>query len=278
MDCLRPLTYALLPIHMNRYGETIMERREVMGFKSQGLLADESDKLQREDPEKFRSFSQQSLSRWEKDRTGDKINSGNAKSLRTLAYLLEWGQYDFERNVGVSIGRVPRLDDDFKGTIFDESPKVGRKLAHGVSVRHLGTVNAGLKGLRSAEGDEVWVEIPRSIARSYAREDMFVLDVEGDSMTSADARRSIPEGASVVFHRTLQPKPGQVIVSWLERQDKGVLKVAKKDDDDGYVLLESYNMKHEPITVNKDNPAHWQGTVIGWWVPDPFANGSYGDD
>lgn len=255
-----------------------MERREVLGYKSQGILSEASEKLQREDPDNFRSFSQQSLSRWEKDRTGDKINSGNAKSLRTLAYLLEWGQHDFERNVGVSIGRVPRLDDDFKGTIFDDSPKVGRKLSPGVFVRHLGTISAGLKGLRSAEEDDVWVEIPRSISRSYARDDMFVLDVEGDSMTSADVRKSIPAGATVVFHKTLEPKPGQVTVNWLESMDMGVLKVARQDEDEGYVLLESYNTKHEPITVNKENPARWQGTVIGWWVPDPFANGAYGDD
>jgi SOS-response transcriptional repressor LexA len=277
MDTLRFTPAYLQSIYMSRYGEALMERREVMGYKSQGILSEASEKLQREDPENFKSFSQQSLSRWEKDRTGDKIASGHSKSLRTLAYLLEWGQYDFERNVGVPIGRVPRLDDQYKGTMFDESPKVGRKLSQGVNVRHLGSVRAGLKGLRSAEDDEVWVEIPRSIARSYAREDMFVLDVEGDSMTTPDARKSIPPGASVVFHRNLEPKPGQVTVCWLESQDIGVLKVARKDDE-GYVVLESYNQKHEPIPIGKENPALWQGTAIGWWVPDPFANGAYGDD
>ncbi len=267
----------LLPIYMSRYGEALMERREVMGYKSQSLLSEASEKLQREDPDNFKSFSQQSLSRWEKDKTGDKIASGNSKSLRTLAYLLEWGQYDFERNVGVSIGRVPKLDDQYRGTIFDESPQVGRKLSQGVYVRHLGSVRGGLKGLRSAEDDDTWVEIPRSIARSYAREDMFVLDVEGDSMTSPDARKSIPPGASVVFHRSLEPKPGQVTVCWLEDKEIGVLEVARKDDE-AYIVLESYNRMHKPIPIGKENPAIWQGTAIGWWVPDPFANGTYADD
>lgn len=253
-----------------------MERREVMGYKSQGLLAEASEKLQRDDPNTFKSFSQQSLSRWENDRTGDKISSGNSKSLRTLAYLLEWGQYDFEHKVGVSIGRVPHLDDEFKGTIFDDSPKVGRKFGEGIAVRHAGSVSAGLKNVSAAIEDTYLVEIPRNIARNYNREDIFVLDVEGDSMVSQDVRTTIPPGASVVFHRTLEPKPGQVIVCWLEAYDIGVLKVAKTDDTE-HLVLESYNREYAPIIVNKDNPAIWQGTMIGHWVPDRFANGNWAD-
>lgn len=260
---------------MSRFGEAIQERREVMGFSKQGELAEASRRLELKDPGTFTKFSQQWLSRLELDKTGDIIQSARIKQLRTLAYLLDWGQYDFERRVGVNIGRVPRLDDDMKGTIFDESPKVGRKLHEGVFVRHGGTVGAGLSNIVSADDDIVWVEIPRNIARNYNREDLFVLDVEGDSMVSEDVKATIPPGASVVFHRTLEPKPGQAVVCWLESREIGVLKVARKEE--GHTVLYSHNNEHEPIIVNKDNPAIWQGTVVGWWVPDPFANGVWAD-
>jgi hypothetical protein len=267
--------FVLTEALMSRFGEALLERREVMGFPKQGDVAEASLRLEREDPVRFAKFSQQWLSRLENDKTGETIQGASIKRLRTLAYLLEWGQYDFERRVGVNIGRVPRLDDDLKGTIYDESPKVGRRLDEGVLVRHGGTVSAGLSNIVSATDDVVWVEIPRSIARNYNREDLFVLDVEGDSMASEDVKTRIPPGASVVFHRTLQPKPGQTVVCWLERRDIGVLKVAHKEES--HTVLYSHNNEHEPIIVNKDNPAIWQGTVVGWWVPDPFANGSWTD-
>jgi phage repressor protein C with HTH and peptisase S24 domain len=269
------IPFVLTDALMSRFGEAILERREVMGYAKQGDLADASKRLEREDPATFAKFSQQWLSRLENDKDGDIIESARTKQLRTLAYLLEWGQYDFERRVGINIGRVPRLDDDMKGTIFDESPKVGRRLDEGMLVRHGGTVSAGLSNIVSATDDVLWVEIPRNIARNYNREDLFVLDVEGDSMLAEDVKIRIPPGASVVFHKTLEPKPGQTIVCWLERRDMGVLKVARKEES--HTVLYSHNNEHEPIIVNKDNPAIWQGTVVGWWVPDPFANGNWAD-
>lgn len=244
-------------------------------LQSQGDLAEASRRLEREDSATFSKFSQQWLSRLENDKSGDIIGGARIKQLRMLAYLLEWGPYDFERRVGVNIGRAPRLDDDLKGTVFDESPKVCRHLGEGILVRHGGTVSAGLSNIVSATDDIVWVEIPRSIVRNYKREDLFVLDVEGDSMVSEDVKTRIPPGASVVFHRTLQPKPGQAIVCWLERHDIGVLKVARQEE--AHTVLYSHNDQLEPIVISKDNPALWQGTVVGWWAPDPFANGSWAD-
>lgn len=266
--------FVLTEAMMSRYGEAILERREVMGFPKQGDLAEASKRLALEDQVTFAKFSQQWLSRLELDRDGETIQGANTKRLRTLAYLLGWGQYDFEHRVGVAIGRVPRLDDDLKGTMFDESPKVGRKINEGVFVRHGGKVNAGLRNIGNATDDVVWVEIPRSLARNYKREDLFVLDVEGDSMMSEDVKKRISPGSSVVFHKNLQPKPGQAIVCWLERYDIGVLKVAARNGEN-HTVLYSHNNEHEPIIVNKDNPAIWQGTVVGWWSPDPFANGAW---
>jgi len=98
------------PRFMARYGEAIRERREYVGFTTATSCANESIRLEREDPLSFKRFSQSSLSRWELDKTGEFIESAHSRSLRTLAYLLNWSSEQFERRVGVSIGRVPRLD------------------------------------------------------------------------------------------------------------------------------------------------------------------------
>jgi len=72
------------PRFMARYGEAIRERREYVGFTTATSCANESIRLEREDPLSFKRFSQSSLSRWELDKTGEFIEGAHSRSLRRL--------------------------------------------------------------------------------------------------------------------------------------------------------------------------------------------------
>lgn len=92
------------------------------------------------------------------------------------------------------------------------------------------------------------------------------MEVTGDSMVSEDARLTIPPGSVVVVHESLQPRPGAVVVAWLEDEDLGVLKVYKRHGD-GAVWLLSHNTEHPPILVSDETPASIRGVMIGHWTP-----------
>ena len=94
-----------------RYGEALSKRREAVGYARQIEAAQRSLELAAEDPEHFEPFSQQWLSRLEADTTGERIDAANRRKLRTLAYLLGWTSFDFEQQVGIPVGTVPKMED-----------------------------------------------------------------------------------------------------------------------------------------------------------------------
>ena len=85
---------------MSRYGEAIYERRDFLGITGPDLAAMSVD-LMRQDPALYAKFSQQTLSRWESDKTGAIIAASSPARIRALAKLLDWSVEQFEHHVGV---------------------------------------------------------------------------------------------------------------------------------------------------------------------------------
>lgn len=134
----------------------------------------------------------------------------------------------------------------------------------GVEVRHLGKVAAGRLG--SVVYDHIETRrIPDDIANGYNRDDLFTLEVTGDSMTDSDVRFEVKHGETVVIHSSLQPELGDIVSVWLIEEDIGVLKMFKTVD--GHTVLESYNKEHRPIVISDETQAIMQGVMIGQWRP-----------
>lgn len=87
----------------SRYGQAIKDRREWMGFKSQNdlIMAIPKEVLISDD---LRPFSQQWLSKMERDRDGSVIAGARGQQLRTLAYMLNWTLADMQAMTGVHLG------------------------------------------------------------------------------------------------------------------------------------------------------------------------------
>ncbi|WP_407540263.1 hypothetical protein Q0M94_02360 [Deinococcus radiomollis] len=94
-------------ILMARFGEAIMELRELAGYEKQGEVAVASTKLSEEYPELFQAFSQQWLSRIEADSAGDAIKKARPMMIAALAYLLKLDSAKFYDRVGIAIAPVP---------------------------------------------------------------------------------------------------------------------------------------------------------------------------
>lgn len=95
---------------MSRYGDALLERRELRGFATASDLAKKSKEVadQLQDPQMV-AFSQQTLSRLEGDKTGEFIANARPRIQRMLSYLLGWSAEEFEASVGVSIPAVPNF-------------------------------------------------------------------------------------------------------------------------------------------------------------------------
>lgn len=113
---------------------------------------------------------------------------------------------------------------------------------------------------------------PEWIARDYDLESVFVVSVTGNSMTSEDASKTIPEGAIVFFHKPtpqMQPRPGDIVCVYLTDHGVNVIKVFEPALD--YSVLASYNKEVPPIVLSENNPGILQGIYLGHTVKGPRA-------
>lgn len=133
-------------------------------------------------------------------------------------------------------------------------------------VRFLGTVSAGLTGDGVAMPID-WLSVSDYFIGGYKPEDLYALEVTGESMISAKARERVPPGSIILVHEKLKPEPGHLIVVWLEQQDIGVLKEYQQDEEGAWLL--SRNPAYAPIYVDEANPGYLRGVMIGHWTKGP---------
>lgn len=186
-------------------------------------------------------------------------------TFHSLMVALKWGADDFEQSTGLTIPMgMHGLGGDDSSTPETRADKErGSGGAH--PVRFVGSVSAGLTGDGIAMPID-WIHVADQFLGDHRARDLFALEVTGDSMVSEDTRLTIPPGSIVIVHEHLQPRPGSVVVAWLDDQDLGVLKVYKRQGD-GAVWLLSHNSEHEPIKVSDETPATIRGVMIGHWTP-----------
>lgn len=167
--------------------------------------------------------------------------------------------YGFSESEAVELTRE-LFDEELKQFIPEIPPNASLATADGPTAMHYGPVSAGIKG-HSKQLKPYPTLIPGWLARKYDSADIFVVTVEGDSMTCDDIRKSIPEGTEVYFHKKLTPHVGEVVAVWLEDRDFGVIKIYKPERETS--VLQSYNFKHPPILIDESNPAIIQGVYVG---------------
>lgn len=132
-------------------------------------------------------------------------------------------------------------------------------------IRHCGSVGAGLWLVGASEYPDfrAFPRIPG--LESYADDELFALDVIGDSMTCEATQKTISEGSLAIFLASSDAQMGDIVAVWLERQQRGVLKIYDKQG--GHIVLRSYNNAHKPIILEPDEPATIQGIYLTHVAP-----------
>lgn len=189
-------------------------------------------------------------------------------------------QSDTIRRIARALSVTPELIERIASGVMDALPddldahggprdksRDDRYRGRNYPVRYLGSVSAGFDGDGYAEPLD-YLAVADFFVNDYDPDDVYALQVTGDSMVSDDVRLSIPEGSIILVHKNLAPKPGNVVVVWLEDQERGILKKFKPDEDED-IWLVSYNAKHPPTKITEETPATLRGVMIGHWAKAP---------
>jgi SOS-response transcriptional repressor LexA len=232
-------------------GEYIKARRQALGF-TQAQVAERTGMPN----DNYMVF-------YERARTDVR----RSKYLAPLLSLLKITTAEAREHLGVDIV----LDHTSAPESVPDLPRGARPVEGGVLIQHLGTVQAGkyvMEGGVMIRKGNTLVECPSPVARRYKAEDMFILDVTGDSMTCRDVQKRIPEGSSVLFHRNLEPRNNRIVVAWIPEigpEGVGVLKVYKKNGNDE-VVLESYNPRGPRLPAARYPGMRIQGVALTYWM------------
>lgn len=200
------------------------------------------------------------------------LRIGKSQSLiskieRGLANLATWQPddlYDLLLAYGVKPTEMPTLTEEpqyheFRAWLADRNQTYRVREGEG-QVRFLGKISAGRLGESYRDDERETVSAPDAITARYRLDDVFAVNVNGQSMIDQDARRTIPPGSLVFFHSKLRPEPGEIVCVYLAAHDQTVLKVWRPKD--GYAVLESNNAKHAPIIVTDEDDATLQGVYL----------------
>ena len=132
-----------------------------------------------------------------------------------------------------------------------------------VSIRDLGTIQAGLKGLSYSNDDYEYTNVHKDDLNGYNPSDCFRVTVTGDSMISDEVARRITPGSKAIFHiltPKMQPRENDIVAVWLRDEDIGVIKTYHKNQD--FVILNSFNKHHRPIIIDDKQQGVIQGILV----------------
>jgi repressor LexA len=105
---------------------------------------------------------------------------------------------------------------------------------------------------------ETMVDVARSLlpARERGKNELFALEVQGDSMIDA----MVNDGDIVIMKQAQEARNGEMVAVWLDDKDETTLKYFYKED--GRVRLQPANPTMKPIIVNDPETVKIQGKVV----------------
>lgn len=190
-----------------------------------------------------------------------------SKVERGLARLDEWDGrrlYELLLAYRLTPAKMLQLADRYDLRKLKEYIAESRRMTgvtEGERVRYLGVISAGMLGANEVlDNGHATVSVPDAIADKYRLEDVFAVNVVGDSMLDEDARRSIPPGSLVYFHSRLAPEAGEIVCVYLREHDQTVIKQWRPQI--GYAVLASSNREHAPIIVQDADEGILQGVYL----------------
>ncbi len=110
-----------------------------------------------------------------------------------------------------------------------------------VKIPIYGTVGAGLKKIHAHDHPSEFVEFDmRELPKAVDVAKLFILVVNGDSMSDEFVTRQIPHGSKILVESDAIPTDGKIVVAWIPQLETGVVKQYFSKGED--TLLRSYKV------------------------------------
>jgi len=195
---------------------------------------------------------------------GDSIN---VKSTSLVDYYLnqlqEMGFIERENHISRSIRVLQPLQSGFSvsGTVSDAIRNAGVALANMVTIPIAGRIVASAPIPVPASDlnyydAESSVDIARSLLPSKDINDLFALEVSGDSMIDA----MVNDGDIVVMKKADSANNGEMVAVWLDDKDETTLKYFYKEAN--RIRLQPANPNMGPIYVQNPKSLRIMGKVV----------------
>jgi repressor LexA len=104
--------------------------------------------------------------------------------------------------------------------------------------------------------EEHMVEVARNMIPARDKEDLFALEVQGNSMIDA----MVNDGDIVIMKRAQEAQNGEMVAVWLDDKDETTLKYFYREK--GRVRLQPANPTMQPIYIDNPRTLRIQGKVV----------------
>jgi repressor LexA len=192
--------------------------------------------------------------------TSTSVVSYYLKHLEELGYIKRDRQVARGARLAVSLSEIPGMAaGKVQTTLQGVTQAVQEMLRIPVVGRIVASAPVPVPGSDFAYFDpESMVDIARSMlpVRDAGLDDLFALEVDGDSMIDA----MVNDGDIVVMKRTQEARNGDMVAVWLADKEETTLKYFYIEN--GRVRLQPANPTMKPIYIEDPSTVHIQGKVV----------------
>jgi len=178
-----------------------------------------------------------------------------------LEQLEKWGYIERDRRISRGLRVVP---EKLSELIAAPVRAVAETVSDFMRIPVMGRIGASLPMPIPASDfnyydAETGVDIARSMLPTKSTDELFALEVQGDSMIDA----MVNDGDIVIMRRVennSEAKNGEMVAVWLPERDETTLKYFYKEKD-GY-RLQPANPTMQPIMINRTEKLEIRGKVV----------------
>jgi repressor LexA len=178
-----------------------------------------------------------------------------------LDQLEEDGFIERDRNVSRGVRQIRRATGELVEQTAQIADEVGSKLRDLMKIPIVGRIVASAPvPVPSSDfpyfDEEHMVEVARNMSPPRDKEDLFALEVQGNSMIDA----MVNDGDIVIMKRAQDAQNGEMVAVWLDDKDETTLKYFYREK--GRVRLQPANPTMQPIYIDNPRTLRIQGKVV----------------
>ena len=191
--------------------------------------------------------------------------SANITSTSVVNYYLDQlekdGYIERDRNISRGVRLLKNKTGELYGQVQNVAERVRGAVEEFLKIPMVGRIQAGEpipipSSDFSSYSEEDMVDVARSMLPARDTQDLYALQVQGNSMIDA----MVHDGDIVIMKRAQEAKNGEMVAFWMDDKDETTLKYFYRENN--RVRLQPANPEMKPIIVDNPRSLRIQGKVV----------------